>query len=73
MTYNTCFPHSRRALEVVVLPFGNLQFHSRTSSIIQALLLFKRLHPGHREKEIETAVSKAIHFLEGKQWPDGSW
>ncbi|KAL3522942.1 hypothetical protein ACH5RR_015776 [Cinchona calisaya] len=44
-----------------------------TASIIQALLLFKRLHPGHREKEIEIAVSKAVRFVEGRQWPDGSW
>ncbi|XP_058208037.1 dammarenediol II synthase-like [Rhododendron vialii] len=44
-----------------------------TASIIQALVTFKRLHPGHREKEIETSVAKAIRFLEEKQWPDGSW
>ncbi|CAL5410129.1 unnamed protein product [Camellia sinensis] len=44
-----------------------------TASIIQALLLFKRLHLGHREKEIEISVAKAIGFLEGRQWPDGSW
>ncbi|KAE9452401.1 hypothetical protein C3L33_15698, partial [Rhododendron williamsianum] len=44
-----------------------------TASIIQALLMFKRLYPGHREKEIEISVAKAIRFLEGRQWPDGSW
>ncbi|XP_058193552.1 dammarenediol II synthase-like [Rhododendron vialii] len=44
-----------------------------TASIIQALLMFKHLHPGHREKEIEVSVAKAIRFLEGRQWPDGSW
>ncbi|KAI8563347.1 hypothetical protein RHMOL_Rhmol03G0104900 [Rhododendron molle] len=44
-----------------------------TASIIQALVTFKRLHPGHIKKEIETSVAKAIHFLEEKQWPDGSW
>ncbi|KAL7211439.1 hypothetical protein ACSBR2_014328 [Camellia fascicularis] len=44
-----------------------------TASIIQALLLFKRLHLGHWEKEIEISVAKAIGFLEGRQWPDGSW
>ncbi|XP_058208036.1 dammarenediol II synthase-like isoform X4 [Rhododendron vialii] len=44
-----------------------------TTSIIQALVTFKRLHPGHREKEIETSVAKAIRFLEEIQWPDGSW
>ncbi|KAI8001537.1 Beta-amyrin synthase [Camellia lanceoleosa] len=44
-----------------------------TASIIQALLAFKRLHPGHREKEIELAVAKGITFLEGRQWPTGAW
>ncbi|KAH7849502.1 hypothetical protein Vadar_018782 [Vaccinium darrowii] len=44
-----------------------------TGSIIQALLIFKHLHPGHREREIEISVEKAIRFLEGRQWPDGSW
>lgn len=44
-----------------------------TGSIIQALTLFKKLHPGHREKEIEDSISKAVNFLERRQWPDGSW
>ncbi|KAF5944808.1 hypothetical protein HYC85_018885 [Camellia sinensis] len=44
-----------------------------TASIIHALLLFKRLHPTHREKEIEISVAKAIGFLERRQWPNGSW
>ncbi|KAL8468497.1 hypothetical protein ACS0TY_031635 [Phlomoides rotata] len=44
-----------------------------TASIAQALLSFKRLHPGHREKEIEISVLKALRFLQEKQWPDGSW
>nr|XP_043619398.1 dammarenediol II synthase-like [Erigeron canadensis] len=44
-----------------------------TASCIKALLAFKHLHPGHKEKEIETSVAKAICFLEEKQWQDGSW
>ncbi|KAK6150031.1 hypothetical protein DH2020_017556 [Rehmannia glutinosa] len=44
-----------------------------TASIIQALISFKRLHPGHREKEIEISVANALRFVEQKQWPDGSW
>ncbi|KAK1422785.1 hypothetical protein QVD17_18072 [Tagetes erecta] len=44
-----------------------------TASIIQALLAFKRLHPRHREKEIEVSVAKAVSFLERRQRPDGSW
>ncbi|XP_051128402.1 dammarenediol II synthase-like isoform X5 [Andrographis paniculata] len=44
-----------------------------TASIVEALLAFKRLHPGHGEEEIEVSVAKALNFLEEKQWPDGSW
>nr|WGT93813.1 mixed amyrin synthase [Codonopsis lanceolata] len=44
-----------------------------TASIIHALVLFKSLHPGHRNKEIEISVEKGIRFLEQKQFPDGSW
>ncbi|KAK6150030.1 hypothetical protein DH2020_017555 [Rehmannia glutinosa] len=44
-----------------------------TASIIQALISFKRLHPGHREKEIEISVANALRFIEERQWPDGSW
>lgn len=44
-----------------------------TGSIIQALTTFKRLRPGHREKEIEVSVEKGIRYLEKKQWADGSW
>ncbi|KAL7241992.1 hypothetical protein ACSBR1_014550 [Camellia fascicularis] len=44
-----------------------------TASIIHALVSFKRLHPTHREKEIEISVAKAIGFLERRQWPNGSW
>ncbi|XP_059665451.1 dammarenediol II synthase-like isoform X2 [Cornus florida] len=44
-----------------------------TASIVQALVLFKRLHPGHREKEIEISVAKALRFLEERQRPEGSW
>ena len=44
-----------------------------TSSAIQALVLFKRLHPAHREKEIENFITNAVHYIEDKQMPDGSW
>ncbi|KAI3824568.1 hypothetical protein L1987_06031 [Smallanthus sonchifolius] len=49
------------------------EYVENTASIIQALLAFKRLHPRHREDEIEVSVAKAVRFLEGKQWHDGSW
>ncbi|KAH6825430.1 cycloartenol synthase 1 [Perilla frutescens var. hirtella] len=44
-----------------------------TSSAIQGLALFKKLHPGHRRKEIESCVTRAIQYIENTQEPDGSW
>nr|DAD18084.1 TPA_asm: hypothetical protein HUJ06_019547 [Nelumbo nucifera] len=44
-----------------------------TGSAIQALVLFMKLYPGYRMKEIESFISKAVHFLEQTQMPDGSW
>ncbi|GKF26661.1 dammarenediol II synthase-like protein [Tanacetum coccineum] len=36
-------------------------------SVIQGFHVFKNLHPGHRQKEIEVAIEKGIRFLENKQ------
>ncbi|KAH6818429.1 cycloartenol synthase 1 [Perilla frutescens var. frutescens] len=44
-----------------------------TSSAIQGLALFKKLHPGHRRKEIESCITRAIQYIENTQEPDGSW
>nr|AGS16975.1 dammarenediol synthase II [Panax vietnamensis] len=44
-----------------------------TASVIKGLMAFKCLHPGHRQKEIENSVVKAICYLERNQMPDGSW
>ncbi|GAB2276211.1 Lupeol synthase [Dionaea muscipula] len=44
-----------------------------TSSAIQALALFKKLHPGHRTNEIERCITRAIQYVEDMQNPDGSW
>ncbi|KAK4797474.1 hypothetical protein SAY86_029800 [Trapa natans] len=44
-----------------------------TSSAIQGLALFKKLHPNHRRKEIENSIARGISFLEETQNPDGSW
>ncbi|PSS20732.1 Lupeol synthase [Actinidia chinensis var. chinensis] len=44
-----------------------------TSSAIQGLVLFKRLHPGHRIKEIDRCIERAINYIEETQNPDGSW
>ncbi|KAI5392257.1 hypothetical protein KIW84_076878 [Lathyrus oleraceus] len=44
-----------------------------TGSAIQALVLFKKLYPGHRKKEIENFIFNAVRFLEDTQTEDGSW
>ncbi|KAK9097610.1 hypothetical protein Sjap_023107 [Stephania japonica] len=44
-----------------------------TASAIHALVLFKKLHPRHRKKEIEAFITKAVCFLQQTQRPDGSW
>ena len=44
-----------------------------TASSIHALVLFKKLYPGHRNKEIESFITNAIRYLEDVQLPDGSW
>ncbi|TVU33478.1 hypothetical protein EJB05_25299, partial [Eragrostis curvula] len=44
-----------------------------TSSVLQALILFKELYPGYRSKEIEKSVRNAATFIENKQEEDGSW
>ncbi|CAN1814400.1 Lupeol synthase [Linum perenne] len=44
-----------------------------TSSSIQALVLFKKLHPTHRRKEIDDFISMAVNYLQDIQQPDGSW
>lgn len=44
-----------------------------TSSAIQGLGLFRKLHPKHRRNEIDTSISEAINYIEETQNPDGSW
>ncbi|KAK6263743.1 hypothetical protein SCA6_019177 [Theobroma cacao] len=44
-----------------------------TASAIQALVLFTESYPGHRRKEIEKCIAKAVQFLENVQKADGSW
>ncbi|CBI30898.3 unnamed protein product, partial [Vitis vinifera] len=43
-----------------------------TSSPIQTLLLFKKLYPNHRRKEVNNFIEKATHYVENVQRPDGS-
>ncbi|GFQ07803.1 beta-amyrin synthase 1 [Phtheirospermum japonicum] len=44
-----------------------------TSSVIQALVLFNKLYPKHRTREIETCIKTAVEYIEDEQRPDGSW
>ncbi|KAL4565299.1 hypothetical protein LXL04_029387 [Taraxacum kok-saghyz] len=44
-----------------------------TSSSIQAIVLFNKLYPQHRKKEIETFLTVASGYLEKLQTKDGSW
>lgn len=44
-----------------------------TSSVLQALMLFKELHPSYRTTEIETCIKNATTFIESTQREDGSW
>lgn len=44
-----------------------------TASAIEAFMLFKKLYPHHRKKEIENFIVKAVHYIEDEQTADGSW
>ncbi|XP_030942936.1 cycloartenol synthase 2 isoform X1 [Quercus lobata] len=44
-----------------------------TSAAIQALTLFKKSYPGHRQEEIELCIKRAVTFIEKIQESDGSW
>ncbi|RQO89287.1 hypothetical protein POPTR_004G132500v4 [Populus trichocarpa] len=40
---------------------------------LEVLVLFQRLHPGYRSKEIEVSVANASSYIEDAQMSDGSW
>ncbi|XP_031402856.1 beta-amyrin synthase-like [Punica granatum] len=44
-----------------------------TSSAMQAFMMFKKLYPEHREKEIDIFITNASRYLESVQMLDGSW
>lgn len=44
-----------------------------TSSVIQALALFREKYPGHRKDEIDQCIRNATEFIEKLQNDDGSW
>nr|UJH94069.1 2,3-oxidosqualene cyclase 8 [Celastrus orbiculatus] len=49
------------------------EFPECTGSAIQALVLFGKLYPEHKSKEIKEFIANAVRFLEKTQLPDGSW
>nr|UMM64880.1 2,3-oxidosqualene cyclase [Avena strigosa] len=49
------------------------QYVECTSSVIQALALFREKYPGHRKDEIEQCIRRATKFIEKLQNDDGSW
>ncbi|KAF3450091.1 hypothetical protein FNV43_RR06171 [Rhamnella rubrinervis] len=57
-------------LEDVIIGY---EYTECTSSSIDALVLFTKLFPGHRKKEIDNFITKAARYLEDNQMPDGSW
>lgn len=44
-----------------------------TASAVVALVYFRKLYPGHRKKEIDVFIERAIDYLETTQMEDGSW
>ncbi|XWS52406.1 hypothetical protein CRYUN_Cryun11dG0067900 [Craigia yunnanensis] len=44
-----------------------------TSSAIQALALFRKLHPMHRRVEIDHCIARGARYIEDTQNQDGSW
>ncbi|VAI41095.1 unnamed protein product [Triticum turgidum subsp. durum] len=44
-----------------------------TSSLVQALILFKNSYPEYRCEEIEECIKKGTLFIEKQQRTDGSW
>ncbi|CAM8974310.1 unnamed protein product [Rhodiola kirilowii] len=44
-----------------------------TGATVQSLALFKKLYPGHKEKEIEKFIESAAQYIQDIQMPDGSW
>nr|UTU07506.1 oxidosqualene cyclase 2 [Ailanthus altissimus] len=44
-----------------------------TASAIEAFVLFRKLYPHHRKKEIDNFIVKAVQYIEHEQTADGSW
>jgi hypothetical protein len=75
--YNPPYPlykHSCVSKKVQIsVTFLWFRYVECTASAIQVLVLFKRLHPGYRSKEIEVSVANASSYIGDAQMSDGSW
>ncbi|TQE12511.1 hypothetical protein C1H46_001902 [Malus baccata] len=56
--------------EHVVIEYEHVEC---TSSAIQALVLFRKLYPGHRKRQIDNFITTAAAYIEDIQNTDGSW
>ncbi|KAM3209681.1 hypothetical protein ACQJBY_064015 [Aegilops geniculata] len=45
----------------------------RTTSLLEAFIMFRELYPGYREEEIGKCIKNASKFIENSQRKDGSW
>ncbi|KAI4353636.1 hypothetical protein L6164_002568 [Bauhinia variegata] len=57
-------------VEDIIVEHGYVE---TTSSTVQALILFRRLYPEHRKKQIDNFILKAVQYIEDTQRADGSW
>lgn len=57
--------------------FANLivehEYVECTGSIIQALVLFKKMYPQFKASEINDCIANAVQFIEDSQTSNGSW
>ncbi|KAL0012020.1 hypothetical protein SO802_007128 [Lithocarpus litseifolius] len=63
-------PNPIENLEDIVV---ELEYVECTASTIQAFVLFKKLHPKHRKREIDSSIRNAVRYIEDTQMPNGSW
>ncbi|KAG2664954.1 hypothetical protein I3760_16G106800 [Carya illinoinensis] len=59
--------------EVFEYPLFEGEYVGCTSSALQALALFRKLHTKHRRTEIDSSISNSAQYIEDVQEPDGSW
>ena len=68
-----CFSQLLNPTEFLADIVVEYEYVECTATAIQALVLFMKLYPGHRKKEIEAFIVNALRYLEDSQLPDGSW